>query len=91
MSGINKIYGERFYLLKKLLVDEVSDAVFFHDLVIPFWLVQSHSQRGTGSPTLGEENPNDRFVLPVLEEFLYFFVSFFCDLEHSRLLGVVLE
>ena len=44
MSGLNKIYRERFYLLKKLFINQESNPVFFHDLVIPFWLIQSHAQ-----------------------------------------------
>jgi hypothetical protein len=91
MCRLNKVNCEGFHLVKKLLVDEISNSILFHDLVIPFWLVQSHAQRGTRSPTLREENPDDRLVLPVLEKFLNFFVSLCCNLEHSRLLDVVLN
>ena len=89
MGRFNKINREGFYLVKKLLVNEVSNPVFFHDFVIPFWLVQSHTQRGPRSPTLREENPDDCFVLFVLEKFLNFLASFCCNLKHYCLLDVI--
>ena len=82
MGRLNKVDREGFCLLKKLLVNEVSDPVFFHDLVIPFWLIQSHAQRGTRSPTLRQENPDDCRILSVLEKFLNFLASFCRNLEH---------
>jgi hypothetical protein len=91
MSRLNKINREGFDLLKKLLVYEVSDPVFFHNFIIPFWLIQSHTQRGPRSPTLGEKNPDNCFVLFVLEKFLNFLASFRCNLKHyCRLLHVIL-
>lgn len=92
VSRIHKINRERFHLVKKLLVNEVSNPVFFHDLVIPFWLIQSHTQRGPRSPTLGEKNPDNCFVLFVLEKFLNFLASLCCNLKHyCRLLDVILS
>jgi hypothetical protein len=89
MGRLNKINREGFHLVKKLLVNEVSNPVFFHDFVIPFWLIQSHTQRGPRSPTLREKNPDDCFVLFVLEKFLNFLASFCCYLKHYCLLDVI--
>ena len=89
MSRINKINREGFYLVKKLLVNEVSNPVFFHDFVIPFWLIQSHTQRGARSPTLGEKNPDNCFILSIFEKFLNFLASFCCYLKHYCLLDVI--
>ena len=55
-SGFYKIYGNRFRLIQQLLVHKIGDPVVLHDLIIIFWLIQSHSQGGPGSPTLRKEN-----------------------------------
>jgi len=89
MVRVKKINREGFYLVKKLLVNEISDPIFFQDFVILFWLIQSHTQRGPRSPTLREENPENCFVLFVLEKFLNFLASFCCNLKHYCLLDVI--
>ena len=79
--GFNEIYNNGLDLVEQLFVHKIGNPIVFHDLIIIFRLIQSHTQRGPRSPTLRKENPNNRFVFLFLEELLNHLVRFFSHLE----------
>ena len=85
-GAFHEVHVDRLDLVKEVLVDDVRDIVHLEHLVVVFWLVQSHAQRGPGSTTLGEKNANPGDFLLVLQEILDHGVCLVCDLKHAFLL-----
>ena len=75
-----------FDLFKQLSIDQIGDAIIFDHFVVIFWLIQSHSQGGTGSPALRHKDPDNRRLFFFLEEFLDFLVRLVGNLKHCGLL-----
>ena len=50
--GVDEVDVDRLRLCPKGLFDDEGQAVVFENLVVFVWLIQSHTQRGTRSPTL---------------------------------------
>ena len=81
---MNKVDADGLGLLKKFLADQKRDAFFLEYLVFSLRLIQSHSQRGTRSATLVQEDP-DRFrSLSSLEEFIEHLFCKIRNFDHNR-------
>jgi len=81
---MNKVDADGLGLLKKFLADQKSDAFFLEYLVFSLRLIQSHSQRGTRSAALVQEDP-DRFrSLSSLEEFIEHLFCKIRNFDHNR-------
>lgn len=74
---------DRFHTLEQLFVNHVSDPLFYENGILFLWLIQSHAQGRPGSAALGEEDPDGRDLLPVLECFLDHATGFFRYLKHG--------
>jgi len=81
---MNKVDADGLGLLKKFLADQESDPFFLEYLVFSLRLIQSHSQRGTRSAALVQEDP-DRFrSLSSLEEFIEHLFCKIRNFDHNR-------
>jgi hypothetical protein len=83
-DGTTRIQQAFFY--KKL------QAVVLENLIIVLWLIQSQSQRGTGSTTLHQGNTQGRIDIVLLHVFLEFGYRqvCYCEIRHAFLLAVML-
>ncbi|MDX9820843.1 MAG: hypothetical protein RBT20_02825 [Syntrophales bacterium] len=81
---MDKVDADGLGLLKKFLADQKSDAFFLEYLVFSLRLIQSHSQRGTRSATLVQEDPYRFRSLSSLEEFIEHLFCKIRNFDHNR-------
>lgn len=71
-AGINIFYINGTTAIQQSLFYKKLNAVVLENRVVVFWLIQSQSQRGTGSATLHQGDTQSRIDVVLLHVFLNF-------------------
>jgi hypothetical protein len=71
-AGIDIFHIDGATTIQKAFFYKKLDTVVLENLIVVLWLIQSQSQRGTGSATLHQGNAKGRFNAILLHVFLDF-------------------
>jgi hypothetical protein len=75
----------RFGFFKEILADQVLESVDIENLIVVFWLIQSHCQTGAASAAFVQEDPDRTHFLPI-KVCSYLLRSRGCHFQHNTLL-----
>ena len=71
-AGIDKFHVDGTTRVQQSFFYKELEVVVFKNLIVVLWLIQSQSQRGTGSTTLHQGNTEGRIDIILLHVFLEF-------------------